>query len=75
MIRVLLSFFLFSSFLSFASEQNRVIESVRNLGRGDTYVAAYDFDRAAFFNPATPAEHRIGYQLRLLQMDTIFLKF
>lgn len=52
-----------------AEEQYHVLESSRNRGRGDTFVAAFDSDEATRGNPATLAETKISYQLRVLQLD------
>jgi hypothetical protein len=61
--------FLFSE-IAVAEEQTRVLESTRALGRGNTYVAAYDSDEATHLNPATLAEaDKLTWQLRPAALD------
>jgi len=63
-------FLLLSSTTAFSDEQFKVYDSARALGRGDTNVAAFDSDEAAFFNPATLSEAKsITWQLRFFQLD------
>jgi hypothetical protein len=52
-----------------AREQERVLESSRYLGRGNTFVAGYDSDEATRGNPATLGEANVKFQLRWLQLD------
>ena len=54
-----------------AVEQQRPLESSRFLGRGNTYVAAWDSDEATRGNPATLSEANVKFQLRWLQMDVM----
>jgi hypothetical protein len=58
-----------SATLTFGAEQQRPLESARSLGRGNTYVAAYDSDDATRSNPATLSETDIIVQLRWAQLD------
>lgn len=52
-----------------AEEQDRQLESSRFLGRGNTFVAAYDSDEATRANPATLSETNVKFQVRWLQID------
>lgn|GEM_PF-1188855 len=54
--------------ISQAEEQQRVLESPRHLGRGNTFVAALDSDDATKANPATLAETKLVWQLRWLEL-------
>lgn len=56
---------------SLAVEQQRPLESTRFLGRGNTYVAAFDSDDATRGNPATLSETSINFQMRWLQLDLL----
>lgn len=60
-----------SSTGAWAEEQERVLESSRFLGRGNTFVAAYDSDEATRANPATISESNVKFQLRWLQFDAM----
>jgi hypothetical protein len=53
-----------------AAEQERVLESPRFLGRGNTFVAAPDSDESLRGNPATLGEDsKVKFQIRWLQFD------
>ncbi len=52
-----------------AEEQQRGLDSSRFMGRGGTFVAAYDSDEATRGNPATLAEPNVRFQARWLQLD------
>ncbi len=52
-----------------AEEQSRILESSRALGRGNTFVAAFDSDEATRANPGTLSEEKLTFQLRWLQTD------
>jgi len=51
-----------------AEEQQRILESPRYLGRGNTFVAALDSDDATKGNPATLAETKLTWQMRWLEL-------
>lgn len=59
------------SFVAQGEEQEFLFESVRTLGRGRTFVAAYDSDEASRLNPATLGESGVRYQLRPLEFNGI----
>ena len=55
-----------------ATVADSVFESVRNYGRGRTFVAAYDSDEAIKMNPATLAEGDVTFQLRWAELDLFY---
>lgn len=55
--------------LAYGEEQQRVLESTRFMARGNTFVAATDSNEATRGNPATLAEAKMNFQLRLMQLD------
>ena len=54
-----------------AEEQTRILESPRNLGRGNTFVAALDSDDATKGNPATLAETKLTWQMRWFELGVM----
>lgn len=65
-------FFGFKANIAYSSEvQERVLESPRFLGRGNTYVAAMDSDDATKGNPASLGETKIKFQMRWLELDVM----
>lgn len=54
-----------------APQTERVLESSRAQGRGNTYVAATESDEATRTNPATLAESNVKFQVRWLQLDLL----